>query len=145
MGVMYARVRMHARPLANMNHDCDPVVVLLALVELSRDSDEEDDKAEADVRKPLRVMDKHITCDEELSDSDDESGARRDHQSHKVRIIMRFRVALQGERTPCGVQNGCLPWWSRACDPKQGGTARQAKQCLDRLARMRGGPCVMFK
>ena len=30
-------------------------------------------------------MDKMITCDEELSDSDDEGDKRRDNQIHKVR------------------------------------------------------------
>jgi hypothetical protein len=57
---------------------------LAALVDPGvRDSDDEEGD-DPDERKPQRVHDMMIACNEELSDSEDESDGRRDQQSHKV-------------------------------------------------------------
>ena len=42
---------------------------------------EDEDEDDPEDRKPTRVMDKSIRCDEELSDSEDEDG-RRDEQDY---------------------------------------------------------------
>ena len=57
-----------------------------ALVETGEASDEED--GNPDERVSQRDTDRKIACDEELSDSDDESGGRRNVQTHAPSVCV---------------------------------------------------------
>ena len=68
-----------------------------ALLDDSFHNSEDEDADNPDERKPQRLMDKMIVCDEELSDSDDEGDKRRDNQIHKVRSTIgpQFPVNIE--------------------------------------------------
>eukprot|EP00048_Salpingoeca_helianthica_P022193 m.16932 g.16932 ORF g.16932 m.16932 type:complete len:483 (-) comp7000_c0_seq1:113-1561(-) len=68
--------------IENLRHvEGAPGVQMQPLIDTGNMSDEEEDNP--DERVSQRAADRKIACEEELSDSDDESGGRRNAQSHR--------------------------------------------------------------
>jgi len=70
---------------------------------------EDEDAMDPDDRKPQKLMDKVIGCDEELSDSDDEGDNRRDNHSFKPEHVKSEALKTvaepePAEQTPLGDQ-----------------------------------------
>ena len=59
-----------------------------ALLDIAGQESEDEEDENPDERKPMRMMDRKIGCDEELSDSDDEGDNRRDNQNFKVCCVL---------------------------------------------------------
>ena len=101
------------------------------------EDDPDEDMADPNDRRPMRLLDARRQADGELSDSDDEGeGGRRDHASHKERDAVgstggrRAAVGIMSTGTTHGVGPSGAPSVA-AAGPAGAGTAEQSDMDVD--------------